>query len=549
MKKTPTRIVAFMLSVMMLAALLPAGMLAWSVSASGSSDFVYVDAINGVDTNTGLSASKAVKTLEKAVELLDDGSDDTMATIYLVGDYLHSISNIAGSSQVVFLNNTRHLCITSADSANRSTLNVAMDAPLGAKKERYYAGAPGFIIQGDMTWDGLDVVLGPDKTVGLTFPVDYKVTGLTFDGVEGTYTYTHAIDTPYYDTFTYSWDSETASVVATPVGSQPYKSIDTLRFLTNAYFEITETATVVKDSSVDPAKDPANQWKTAVGPNGIYMHPAGTNIIRSGVFALIAPYNYSSLSNPKDEDVVILIGGNASIASIRGPYLLRAGVTPVITYILEDLNNGEPNAFTDIFGTGFAKAVALTEPFSAATVNIVVAGTNVTFNSEQLAAATAPGKGTFNVFFDGAGTYKSSLLRNGFYSFHLKGGETATVNPNDLVADGKADVGYAALGVEDGSSFTFSEVLASAKTLKVTSNDSGAWSSKLIPVIHTSQDTILDYLTLDASCASYGSLSYNADTDTVYFISNDCTVNYAAGTTIDSITLPATSGYYGVGTR
>ncbi|HBE13439.1 MAG TPA: hypothetical protein DCY74_04650, partial [Clostridiales bacterium] len=127
----------------------------------GSSDFVYVDAINGVDTNTGLSASKAVKTLEKAVELLDDGSDDTMATIYLVGDYLHSISNIAGSSQVVFLNNTRHLCITSADSANRSTLNVAMDAPLGAKKERYYAGAPGFIIQGDMTWDGLDVVLGP----------------------------------------------------------------------------------------------------------------------------------------------------------------------------------------------------------------------------------------------------------------------------------------------------------------------------------------------------------------------------------------------------
>ncbi|HBE13437.1 MAG TPA: hypothetical protein DCY74_04640, partial [Clostridiales bacterium] len=68
----------------------------WGWSSLSNTDVVYLDAIDGLENNNGLTPATAVNTLEKAISLLNGRGKITAGYVYLVKDYSHTVTGSSG---------------------------------------------------------------------------------------------------------------------------------------------------------------------------------------------------------------------------------------------------------------------------------------------------------------------------------------------------------------------------------------------------------------------------------------------------------------------
>ncbi len=183
MKHTNKRILSFVLSALMLLSLLPAGILAGAVDAMNAENTVYVDQSKGSDSNNG-TESNPVKTIEKAVALLEAGDKTADGYIYLVGDYT-AVYDCTETSQNISLVpvHTRHIIIT-GDSDSKptwtvkihcSTLATYMDVTADNKMRQGMNGVR-YLNNGPLTLDFIKMYSTVDETNAIIFPQDIEYT-------------------------------------------------------------------------------------------------------------------------------------------------------------------------------------------------------------------------------------------------------------------------------------------------------------------------------------------------------------------------------------
>ena len=203
MKTNCTKSIAFLLSVLMLMALLPAGMLSvLALDPMSSGNTVYLDGTNGSDSNDGTNG-KPVKTLAKAVALLEAGDKSTTGYVYFVKNYTHNI--VSADKETDFdPAHTRHIVYTS-DPSNVKTMTVETGnlSPNANWADRHYGATVYVWYPNPVTFDAIKMLFTNDKSIKLTFQSAFEDKEVTLkDGTKGTYTFN--VGDPFYATYVFT---------------------------------------------------------------------------------------------------------------------------------------------------------------------------------------------------------------------------------------------------------------------------------------------------------------------------------------------------------
>ena len=539
------RAIAVILAMIMMLAVLPAGLL--TVSATGI-DTVYVNSTSGKDTNTGTSASP-VKTLEKAISLLETGDVQTTGTVFFQTNYVHTIKNTTASAIVDFTSvHTRHIVFTS-DPSSPKTFEVSLScnySPAGYEK-RFLGQTPYIIFNGPETYDYINVRFRPDYDNLLYFDKDYTATVKLTEG--GTASYTFIQGDPFYANYTFTKVSGTVVATPVPYGTETsvrqfFRRVEQLRFFPhgNDIFEVTGHATWEVINATDNAKNKHPLFADVTGfandVGSIYIHPSGQVTLGAGSWGSMFGYNTS----PPVDGTTVTIKNSPSFIRFSGPFTNVGIAGETYTIIFDQSANV---TVVDLFATRMASIKdGNHKPISPMDVYVVMRSKNVTFNANcYLDYVTAPNMGTYNLILDGPDAYQSKYFLKGFNTLKL-------VNMDSISFDHSLlpPIGYSEIIIEDDEDtllwYDYLPTMPITIYIEKTGSD---WYSKQIPVAFCDNPDILNYLTIESNLTSVGKLVYYEDEMTVYFEIPVSTVIYSASGTGETITVPVDSHEYNSG--
>ncbi|HCG36341.1 MAG TPA: hypothetical protein DER23_08365, partial [Clostridiales bacterium] len=508
----------------------------------------YVNSTSGNDSNTGMSASP-VKTLEKAITLLETGDVQTTGTVFFQTDYVHKIVQINPASEpsMYFTSaHTRHIVFTS-DPANCKTFEVALSgtfAPSGSS--RFYGVDINLIFNGPETFDYINVRVRPDYDNLLYFVSDITATVPLTEGGEASYTFKQG--DPFYANYTFTKTSGTVVATPVPYGAETeirqfYYRVERIRYFPHGddIFEITGNATWDVINATDQAKKGHVALPNVTGyandVGSIYIHPSGQVTLGAGSWGGMFGYNPLYGGSPVD-GTTVTIKNSPHFTCCGGPYTNVGNTGETYTIIFDESAN---LTVSDLFQVSNAGLVTPNcKPISPMDVYVVMRSKNVTFNANcYLDDATAPGRGTYNLILDGPDAYKANYFLQGFNTLKLVNMDSISFDHSLLPS-----VGYSEIIIEDDEDTLLWYDSLPTKPVTIRIEKAGSeWYSKRIPVAFCDNPEIMSYLNEAESAAIIGDLVYSDDDMMVYFEIPVSSVIYSAPGVSESITVPDSHEY------
>ncbi len=507
------RILSLVLALILMMALFPAGIfsvLAYDTMTEANT--MYVNAFYGGGDSNGSSA-KPFTTMQDAMLALQAGDTNQTGYIYFQSDYIHVVSG--SSSTVDFLPaHTRHVVFTS-DPTDVKKLDVRLASTYvqSSWANRFWGQSVFLRFTGPETYDNINVTFSPDPNNLLYFYEDITEIVPLVGG--GTASFTFKTGTPFYNTYTFvDSDSDGIAEIAS-YGTQYYRRVEHLRYLPDGsdLFEVTPNASWNIINKTDNTRKNHVALPTSTtytnDMGSIYMHPSGQVILRAGNWGNFFFYTTAMPA----EGTTVTIGGTASFSTLHGPYS-GTYTSNKVNIIFEDRAN--TLNVTDIFCNEY---VGVTVPTSNLNMEVIVRTNLLNFTQTNMTAATATGKGTYTLTISDNHFIPGYLL-TGYNTLRLVDGTDLNLQTQDIPT-----VGYANLGIEDGSTLRLMGNLDRYFTLDITRSGEG-WSSTSIPVLYTTDTDCLNWITLSTKSASSGTLTYNATEGVLYYRVGFSTVEY-----------------------
>ncbi len=545
MKHTNMRILSFVLSALMLLSLLPAGILAGAADAMNAENTIYVDQAKGSDANDG-SKSNPVKTVVKAVELLEAGDVTADGYIYLVGDYTARYvgKNLAGTafgSVIDYLPvHTRHIIVT-GDPSDKPTWTLQIAVPAGSGyPDRHAPGSAYLRTNGPLTLDAIAVYVTNDKTNLTVFPQDleYSITGGTFAGKKfklkaGEYLY------KIYD---FAEDPQNSGYVidVTDRSSDPEKQIkfpvriNDFRWIINGTFTSTANFSLSYDNAIDPDRAAAtlvtNTTDNSKNITQIYTIPFASASFYGGNWGSLMVYSTSSYgASYSTDDLVVTIGEKSGIGSVYYPNSTVPATVKKVTYVIEEAGRKISNPFY----------LATTEPIINCDFYLHIKASGVIMGAGGLTEKSyISGKGTYNLIIENPGeNFDSSLLLSGYHSLYFKGiGGALSMDFESLPA-----VGYEIIRIDEGDTLDLQGTVLENKFILDIVKAGENFENDSFEVIYADDESVLDFITLTEEADALGSLVYSEDDYAVYYTLDRGNVVYEKGDTEDEIKMPEAS--------
>ncbi len=540
MKNTNKRILSFVLSALMLISLLPAGMMAGALDAMNATNTIYVDQAKGSDTNTGTESSP-VKTIEKAVELLEAGDKTADGYIYLKSDYSQLYD---GRGQRNFLDimptHTRNIIVTgNANKKPTWEMIIACSASTSAAylKERHLAASGYIRNNGPLTLDVVKVNVKTDPnnltTIALKmeyeFPAGHEFAGkkLAFKGGDYLYKkYDLAID-PNNAAYVIDVTDRTKENEVYPV------RMNDLRWTTNAKFVATENCEVTYEDQADNSRLEADIPTTSSHVkeiNYIYFQPYSNASLYGGFFG---DGWVVGASATYDDEVILTIGSKDALKILRAPSA-DVPATTKVSYVFET---------PDVFNIPFYTSEKTNAPALKCEFSMVLKTTGVTYGTgasdiAELYTSYVDGFGTYNIVFDNpAETFDQNLLLPGYHSLYFKGiGGSLSFDFESL-----PQVGYKVIRIDEGDILDLQGTTVQREFMLDIVKAGKSFENDSFPVIYADDESVLDFITLTEEAEALGSLVYSEDDYAVYYTLDRGNVVYEKGDTDEDVEMPADS--------